>query len=445
MATDITNAKWIEGFTSPRTQLKSFLGLLLDNKLLAKKPIIDNSDDDTKTQLLDLLETINFWENVSIGVREMSKEGGAGFVLTKINDEWFVAQTNKILRVLRDGARRIIGGSVYVNVRIANAGVRYFIFEEHLNKQYIKRIIIKGESGDTPEQAYNKKNTNMISSSEFYLLTGELINEVIETNTDTFFILQNQTPNYPSDIFGVSDLEYAKSEIEMMEQSWKTFLYALRMGTPRLVLNKAHGSSINVDGKEIEGDKLLDGGVMEIKDSNTFDGSNPVAPYIPNPQVIEYAEKNFEKRYRKVLEKAGFSGSDDNDGAQKSEVEVSQIRDAEHTFLEGKISRIERGLKNIIMSLAKLNNIVLENFSIVLQKLDVQTEMERIDSGIKLYKEGLETKIGTISNVHNISTADAQAKLKEIEMEMEDKKSNIEIKENENVSRETSDDENETK
>lgn len=410
----------------PSTLIGDILGSMNSKKLAAKYPIFNIQNKEAKEKLEEWAFKNNFHLQMKKTFFATSKFSGVYWVLTQINNEWIPVVTRKVTMVTRDTGDNILSGYVYARV-IKGVNRNFWLYEYH-NEEGIRRLV-KSTPGDFEgdhNEAFNVgQDTN---TTELYMETKFLIKDFVNTKgIKTIFYIPNII-NVDSDgnLKYVSDRAYAKSDIDLLDEAWKNLKYTLRFARPRLVIRKEYGAEVvGADGSkysEDEADDYLSGGSIVINSSMNLsdEGQGGVNAFIPNPQVLDSARKEYKEAFVGVLTRAGYAGNDDADGAQKSEVEIAQIRDSEFSSMEDKISLFQNVSRKWLISLGELLGLEVDKGDgIDIQRLDVREQMEMVDNLVKAVDAGFEEMDNAIARYKGISKTEAKAMLKRIQKEKE--------------------------
>lgn len=141
----------------------------------------------------------------------------------------------------------------------------------------------------------------------------------------------------------------------------------------------------------------------------------------PNPQIISESWKSYGKAYIEVFTRINLAKPDDEDGAQKSQFEVAQIRDSELSGMEKLISLIQATYNKIIEAYAKIKNLDIgDEYGWEIQRLDVQSEMDLLSNLEKMLSMGLITIQDAIAQARKIEPAAAEVEYKKIQKQKEE-------------------------
>ncbi|MFV0493645.1 hypothetical protein [Mycobacterium sp.] len=247
--------------------------------------------------------------------------------------------------------------------------------------------------------------------------------------TTIFEIGNRVTTDTDGELIYVDDLHDAKPEIKLLDHSYVNLVKTMRLSTPKIVLRTEEGSELrDLEQKEDKADQLIDSSLIQIEAAMTIEnGSDNVSIYQPNTQMIADAMKSFKDSFAALLYKAGFAGADDTDSAQKSVLEVSQIRDSELASMEDKISLFQANAKRFLRVLGKLLGLEIDHKDgIEIQRLDVKEEIDMIDNLIKAVEAGFEERTAAIARYKGISYTEAKSVREIIDDEKESVKQNME-------------------
>lgn len=403
------------------------------NKLTSKPDVIITDNIKGKELINDLLIRSN-WELQRTKIHsKKSIHGGVCIFLNQINNEWLLQHTTQVIRVMRDAALNEKVITMLVTIISGNSG-KYYLYQTHIPGKIIRSVRKVEEDKDGNDISADESFDNdeypwmsFLADANYNL--KQVVN--IPNNTMTAHILINKPGEEDNYIFGLSDVEVAKQQIEILDVAFESLAYTLRAARTRLVIRKTQGSTIqDLEGQELEGDEFMDGGVVIIQDRSGYpDAPSPLSVSDPNPQAIEYAWKAYEKADIQVYTRVGLANPDDSDGAQKSEFEVSQIRDSEHSSLEKDIQLAQSVLKKVLEAIGAVLGIDLgKEYGWEITRLDVKEETNMVENLERMYNNGWQTLVNTIAKANNIDPTDAAALLKEIDKEKEERKPD-EIKE----------------
>lgn len=415
---------YIEDRNKPSNFIWDEIAEKKSDKLTAKQDIINVLNDEARKKILNFLENNNWIQTKTISFYNNSRHGGSCLFFTQINDEWKLLTTQNVVRAIKtaNGLETMI--TLFVRLVEGNVGT-YFLYETHTKGRiYREAHTADGKNdGISPQEAFAKNDE--VPWDSFRMDTGmNLKKEVVTPGVMTAFILYNKLGGDGfTGIFGKPDSYGANTEIELLDDAWASLTYTLRFARTRIVIRKSSGSVVTNLNAETEGDKILDGGVIVIEDNNGYDNeSSPYTMLDPNPETIRNAWTSLEKAHVRLYTRIGLANPDDSDSAQKSQIEVSQIRDSEHTALEKAIILTQSTFKRMLQTLGKLLGVeVTEDDGWDIQRLDVRQETEILDNLIKLYQEGWITLEKAVSRANNISIQEAKGIIKKVKKEKKDK------------------------
>ncbi len=410
----------------PSKYVGSILATMNYRKLASKDPIFNIESKDAREILAEFLEEMNFLNLLKKTFYRTSLFGHAIWVITKWNDEWKLIQANNVLLMTKDATDKIISMTILAKI-IKGSAYQYWVFETHTPEGIIREVTQTDNKTSPDPTRKQALNAEKINTFKLYQDTKIVIKPYIATGVMTAFLIANQFSMDDLAIDGVSDSLLATTDIDILDDSWENLKYVLRFARPRLIISKEEGTEI-IDAssgdevREDDPDGILEGGIIVINKSLDLDseGNSGVSAFVPNPQVLFEAHKSMEKSWNAVLNRAGFAGADDADSAQKSTLEVSQIRDSELAAMEDKISIFQSVGSKVIKALGKVLNLeITEKDGIELQRLDVRAEMEMVDNLIKAVNAGFEPQVDAVSKYKKISPVEAETVMKKIKEERE--------------------------
>lgn len=417
---------WIDNFIKPSSVIGIEIAEKKSDKLTAKPDQINILDEKARKVIEQHLKNSNWELQKSQIIYKKSINGGVCIFNTKINDEWKTYNTENVVFVRKDasGVSKLI--TLYVDLFTGNTG-KYYLYETHDNDngKIIRQAFSVRDDKSTPQTGFQGQETPW---ENFLIDTGLILTKEVITKTPTAFLLQN-TERDNDGIWGKTDSLIAEREIQILDEAYKSLLYTLRFARTRMIVRKSMGTKFNLIGDddatntiEVEGDELLYGGMIEITDSSEYETSNPLSVFDPNPETIRNAWSSFLKADENVKTRVGLANPDDTDSAQKTSLEVSQIRDSEFSAMERDLSKIQWVLSRILESLGVLYDIDLgDEYSWEFDRLDVRNETEKLND-LKTMKEmGWATDDWLIAQARNIPIWAARLEQKKIEKQQKKK------------------------